>query len=106
MAGPKAKLKEGWKTITDIGRIKMEPPTGIGRYLGCEHHLLEVQIDGAFEPRHVWTSQVEADKLKPPPSMEIRREADNPLVFEEKGNISAKYSRGDSKRKSNQKPNQ
>ena len=50
MSGPKAHLAEGWKTITEIGRIKMEPPTGIGRYLGCEHHMLDIEVEGEFEP--------------------------------------------------------
>ena len=48
----------------------MEPPTPVGRYLGCEHHLIDVEIQGPFQPRHAWIQQLEQeqrDKLKPPP---------------------------------------
>jgi len=70
MAGPKESLAKGWKLITDIGRIKMEPPTAVGRYLGCEHHIIEVEIEGDFDPRHAWIKQLQQeqkDKLKQPP---------------------------------------
>ena len=79
---------------------KMEPPTGIGRYLGCEHHMMDIQIEGDFEPRHAWTHEVDKDKLKPPPSLNVQRNKENPLVFEEKGNVSTRHSRGDFKNNS------
>ena len=35
MAGPKENLEEGWRLIGE--RIEIEPPTGFGLYLGCNH---------------------------------------------------------------------
>ena len=35
MAGPAENIDKGWKLIS--GKIDMEPPEDVGRYLGCEH---------------------------------------------------------------------
>ena len=39
MSGPLANLSKGWSTLR--GEIKMGEPEPIGKYLGCEHQLLE-----------------------------------------------------------------
>eukprot|EP00959_Pyramimonas_sp_CCMP1952_P318483 6664059-Pyramimonas_sp.AAC.1 len=42
LAGPADKLAEGWRLLQTPSPncpkgMKMDPPTGVGRYLGCEH---------------------------------------------------------------------
>ena len=61
--------------------------------------MMDIEVMGDFEPRHAWCKDADQSKLKPPPSLSVQRDADNPLVFEDKENISPKHSRGDSKRK-------
>ena len=47
MSGPEDKLAEGWELIRQDTRytkgIEMDNPTGVGRYLGCEH-IVETRI--------------------------------------------------------------
>ena len=50
LAGPKRNLKEGWTRIRK-GIITGEPEP-IGRYLGCEHTVLEALISAGGNPAH------------------------------------------------------
>jgi hypothetical protein len=44
MAGPTANLQKGWELVRK--RIRIEPPTPLGKYLGCSH----VVSDRVFDP--------------------------------------------------------
>ena len=50
LPGPKSHLKEGWTRIRK-GIITGEPEP-IGRYLGCEHRVLEALIPAGGNPAH------------------------------------------------------
>eukprot|EP00969_Alexandrium_andersonii_P266429 11775731-Alexandrium_andersonii.AAC.1 len=39
MAGKPENVKKGWSLIQS--RLGLDPPTDIGRFLGCEHEIVE-----------------------------------------------------------------
>ena len=50
LSGPTGNLKEGWRLIQEPSPevpkgIEIDPPTKVGRYLGCEHRVSEKWID-------------------------------------------------------------
>ena len=47
-AGPKHCVNAMWKKLSKL--IEIEPPTKLGRYLGCEHSITEECIDAAEVP--------------------------------------------------------
>ena len=46
--GPKHGVDAMWKELSKL--IDIEPPTKLGRYLGCEHEITEEVIDAAKVP--------------------------------------------------------
>eukprot|EP00969_Alexandrium_andersonii_P056273 2480118-Alexandrium_andersonii.AAC.1 len=44
MAGKPESVQKGWKLIQS--RLDLDPPTDIGRFLGCEHELAERARNG------------------------------------------------------------
>jgi hypothetical protein len=48
LSGPKHALAKGWELIRS--RIKTEEPTLAGRYLGCEHNIVEKEINKGTNP--------------------------------------------------------
>ena len=44
MSGPKANLAEAWTRLRK--NLKMDDPEPSGRYLGCEHEIKKVSVDG------------------------------------------------------------
>eukprot|EP00969_Alexandrium_andersonii_P212677 9390696-Alexandrium_andersonii.AAC.1 len=39
MAGKPGNVQKGWEVIQS--RLDLDPPTNIGRFLGCEHEIVE-----------------------------------------------------------------
>eukprot|EP00959_Pyramimonas_sp_CCMP1952_P233862 4886999-Pyramimonas_sp.AAC.1 len=44
LSGPADKLAQGWKLLQEPSKncpkgMEIDPPTAVGRYLGCEHRL-------------------------------------------------------------------
>jgi hypothetical protein len=75
MAGPSATISEAWNRVRK--HIKTEVPTPAGKYLGCQHTVLERQIKDCEHPRHPAVTpdvlsasgrqrQKDLDELKPP----------------------------------------
>ena len=55
LAGPVSNLAKGWKLIRRD--IKMDDPTPLDKYLGCEHREFRAFLDVRGDPRHalfVW----------------------------------------------------
>ena len=46
-------------------KIKLEPPSAIKRYLGCEHVLFSCDVSGPFDSRMSWTKHEEPKKPFP-----------------------------------------
>ncbi len=76
LSGPKENLAEGWRLIREDGGIKMDPATGVGRYLGCDHSTITVEVEGDFNPRHAWMQGLDIEKIKQPPSLELKRQSE------------------------------
>eukprot|EP00959_Pyramimonas_sp_CCMP1952_P122612 2563316-Pyramimonas_sp.AAC.1 len=44
LSGPKENIEQGWRFLQEASEgcpmgVEIDPPTNVGRYLGCEHHL-------------------------------------------------------------------
>ncbi|CAE6962770.1 unnamed protein product [Symbiodinium sp. CCMP2592] len=63
LSGPKANLAKGWELMAS--KIKLEPPSSIKRYLGCEHVTFSHVVPSAFDPRSYWTRFEEPKKAFP-----------------------------------------
>ena len=63
LSGPKANLAQGWSLMAS--KIKLEPPSSIKRYLGCEHVTFSHTVAGPFDPRSYWTRFEEPKKAFP-----------------------------------------
>ena len=63
LSGPKANLAHGWSLMAS--KIKLEPPSSIKRYLGCEHVTFSHTVTGPFDPRSYWTRFEEPKKAFP-----------------------------------------
>jgi hypothetical protein len=50
MAGPTANLQKGWELVRK--KIRIEPPTPLGKYLGCSHVVSEWVFDPSL-PEHL-----------------------------------------------------
>jgi hypothetical protein len=50
MAGPKAAMAEGWRLIRR--NIRMDNPTPLDKYLGCEHKVRCAALDPGGDPSH------------------------------------------------------
>ena len=59
MSGPVQKVAKGWELISS--KIDMDPPSAVGRYLGCEHIVTEkVQLSPEHHPfAHVFNHDLE-----------------------------------------------
>ena len=44
MAGPTSNLEKGWRLVGQ--RLRMDPPTNMGQYLGCMHRPFEITVNG------------------------------------------------------------
>ncbi|CAE7211779.1 unnamed protein product [Symbiodinium sp. CCMP2592] len=58
-----ANLVRGWELMAS--KIKLEPPSSIKRYLGCEHVTFSHVVPGPFDPRSYWTHFEEPKKAFP-----------------------------------------
>ena len=73
LAGPTENLDEGWRLIQGSSKlvdkgIEMDPPTKVGRYLGCEHKVYDKEID--------WHGENPTVMDPPPPKAKKDAEAD------------------------------
>ena len=71
LSGPTGNLPEGWRLIQEPSPkvpkgIELDPPTKVGRYLGCEHRVSEKWIDWQGENPTV---------LDPPPPKQPKNAA-------------------------------
>ena len=65
LAGPTKHLDKGWQLIQEPSAncpkgIEIDPPTAVGRYLGCEHHVTDQIIE--------WQGELPT-VLDPPPKV-------------------------------------
>ena len=44
MAGPTNNFEKGWRLVGQ--RLRMDPPTNMGQYLGCMHRPFEITVNG------------------------------------------------------------
>ncbi|CAE7624163.1 Clec16a [Symbiodinium sp. CCMP2592] len=58
-----ANLAKGWELMAS--KIKLEPPSSIKRYLGCEHVTFSHTVPSTFDPRSYWTRFEEPKKAFP-----------------------------------------
>jgi hypothetical protein len=65
LSGPSENLKTGWGFIGS--KIKIEPPSPVGRYLGCDQKMYETDVSIPFQPRLEWMA--ESEPKKPPPTI-------------------------------------
>ena len=63
LSGSKANLAQGWSLMAS--KIKLEPPSSIKRYLGCERVTFSHTVTGPFDPRSYWTRCEEPKKAFP-----------------------------------------
>ena len=65
MSGPVENMAKGWSLISS--KIDMDPPTPVGRYLGCEHLVTEkVKLSPKHHPfAHVFDHDIEDPSDKP-----------------------------------------
>ena len=90
LAGPKDKLAEGWKLIQSPSAkcpkgIELDPPTAVGRYLGCEHRLSTQQVE--------WQGELPAVLDPPPPKTKKAAPVQDESAEDEAGGGTQRQSR-------------
>eukprot|EP00959_Pyramimonas_sp_CCMP1952_P203936 4264852-Pyramimonas_sp.AAC.1 len=66
VSGPRANLEKGWRLLQEASEggpkgIEIDPPTNVGRYLGCEYHVSTQCVE--------WQGELPTVLYPPPPEV-------------------------------------